>query len=68
MVKKQKDVSLGKAAIFLGVLCALGVIATSSSGVIFYGIVAGLAGALAILCAALWLVTRTASSRTKTDA
>lgn len=63
MAKKQQDVNLGKAAIFLGVLCVLGMVATSAAGVWVYGFIGILSGIMAIGCAILWSVTRTAKKR-----
>lgn len=64
MAKKQQDVNLGKAAIFLGVLCVLGLVATSAAGVWIYGFIGILSGLMAIGCAILWSVTRNAAKRT----
>lgn len=63
MAKKQQDVNLGKASIFLGVICVLGFIAASASGMIFYGVIATLAGLLAVTCAVMWSITRNALKR-----
>lgn len=63
MGKQKQDVSLGKAAIFFGVLCVLAVVATSASGSVFYGVIAALAGLLAGFCGVMWGITRDAKNR-----
>lgn len=59
---KKPEVNLGKAAIFLGVIAVLGIVA-ASSGVWFYGFIGVLAGIGAIGVGAMWLLTRRAVNK-----
>lgn len=63
MENKKQEVNLGKAAIFLGIICVLGLIAASSSGAILYGVVGVGCGILAVVCYVLWSVTKKARNR-----
>ena len=62
MSEKKPEVNLGKAAIFLGVIAVLGIVA-STAGVPLYGFIGVLAGIAAIGLGGVWFVTRRAVNK-----
>ena len=63
MGNNETEVNLGKAAIFLGVICVLGIFATASIGGALFAIIGVICGILAIACWILWDTQKKAKKR-----